>query len=342
MIFDDDPDQWLDHHGVKGMKWGIRRDLGKSSDSIVGRLLKENPPKPLTPEQKKHLEENKKKFNAKFQGDEAPTDPKAGRHLTPKEKAALAVGGAAVAGTLIAIALKKAGVKSELKKSFSKDQYKALIRTEERPAWMRQMAGTKMSVTDFDGLFARTSGKIWDRAGYLTKDSFLQKETTFPVGHTFSRMSHAAETKFVKPTYSTATVEDSMRYMGVHGGSHLVEFKAKTEIKIPDLHTRLESMREALVLSGKKNLTPKDVIAAYDARTGGGWTDDLSTKFFHVLKEKGFHGIVDDMDAGVVGDMPLVLFDSSAFTPKVSKALSLSQRTKMTKELVELAHRRAA
>jgi hypothetical protein len=102
----------------------------------------------------------------------------------------------------------------------------------------------------------------------------------------------------------------------------------------------LNAMREVMVAEGHKNVKPDEVVANYSFLAGGSWSTDRGKSLMQNLLAKGYHAIVDDMDAGVYGESPLVLIDPSRFTDKVATPLVKINRAPYKELLVELPNRR--
>src|SRR4249919_3988743 len=102
---DDQVNNFLEHFGVRGMRWGVRNEEKLKGDehSDVQKALKANPSKPLSKEQKRQLEINQKKHDSHFEPSEAEQSPK-GWRPTKKQvvigAATVAVGAAAAAAII--------------------------------------------------------------------------------------------------------------------------------------------------------------------------------------------------------------------------------------------------
>ncbi len=172
----------------------------------------------------------------------------------------------------------------------------------------------------------RSQMKTWLGQGYTQASSFRQKEYTLPVGHTFRRIATKAETTFGPSTYAVHSKEDFNRYVtafrkekGPASIFHEVTFKSKEEIKIPSMTKRLEVLRKVM---GGDSVSEKTVLNQYHAISGGKWNGPMEESFIKALVSQGYHAIIDDMDAGVVGESPLVIFKPEAFGKKVSTLLT--------------------
>ena len=147
------------------------------------------------------------------------------------------------------------------------------------------------------------SGKALDRP-----------EFTIPKTMTFQRLSNAAETGegYGGGAYSTFLSNDKALY-----GSSLefgkkkftVSFNPSEDVRVPSTRTVLETLRESQYgLTGKK-ISEKEALTLYHGMSGGDWkTDPKSASLIDALKKKGYSALVDDMDAGYMGDLPVVFF----------------------------------
>lgn len=310
-------EEFLEHYGVKGMRWGVRkdRDLLGSSGSLKEKIDKELS-KPKTPEQERKIKEAEKTFEKKFEKSE-DDNPK-GWRPTSKQVAITATG--AVAVGLIIYKIKTGdNLYDVLKRNpFSVEDYMKEIPSSNSPKWLKEYSGKKLSIDEYKGLVATSRQRIWTNT-MVTKESFDHKTTSIKEGHQFFRVSHGVEKSFGPATYTLSSKEDLARYaLGWKNNEiNVVSFKAKKEIKIAGMYDELEAMREVLIKEGKKP-RPKDVIEAYNQEVGNAWSLPRAQAFIETLKGKGFDAIIDHMDAGVYGETPLVLFSPEKMTSKTT------------------------
>jgi hypothetical protein len=321
----------LEHHGVKGQKWGVRKaeDSGSGrsgqSDSDIAAKFKAVKDEPKTPHQKaKSIIDSQSKFNA--QADlEAP--PGKGWRPTKKQMAYIAAG-AAVAGVLT-YAVVKAKTGKEL------------------PV----IPGEPVDTNTWIDLVTRSKQDAWS-TGFLKDSSYDMPDFELPAGHTFQRMSQHAEDGYSRATYMTHNAKDHARYMhefgmtGNRAKMNLITMESKEPIKVPSLSKRLKAMQEVMTedLGYDTKLgyeaAPSDVKRVYQNMSGGDWNDNRAFRFFDNLGKKGYSAIVDDMDAGIIGDSPLVAFRPEAFKPKVSTPVSEQMFKAAASALREVDHRK--
>lgn len=338
-------EEYFQHHGVKGMRWGVRKKEAsaggsggsskpESGDKVSPDLQKklDSSKRRLTPIEKRNIEEAQKKHDAHFEKS-VDENPK-GWRPTGKQVALAAAGAIIVGGIAYKV---YSGNKSS---PISLEAYQNAVRSSNPHDWLKGYAGKSMSATDFKGISQDSIGRVWS-GSYITKESF-HGPITYNSGHQFFRVSHAVEESFGRATFATASKEDAARYFlgWKENTTNLITFKAKGDVKIPDLHTALETTRELLVSQGKKP-TPAEVVAKLNNFAG---SDFVGTKDGQAIVQrliaKGYHGIVDYMDHGVYGETPMVLFDPSRFTDKVTTLRDNVDMTSMTSILTDLPNRR--
>jgi hypothetical protein len=339
---DDVVNDFLEHHGVKGMKWGVRNEDDTSDGlSDVQKDLKAHPTKKLSPEEKKQLRINQKKHDSHFDPSEEEP-PKKGWRPTKKQAVLIGVGTVVAAGIVAGAVYKvKTGGKVP---SFSEADYLNSIRSAETPGWIKNYSGHHMSPTDYKGIIGNSCGRVWT-GEHLTKESFAQKEIIYEKGHQFWRISRKKESTFRDSTYALSNEADFARYvntfaMAADRDAQLISFKANDTVKIPDLHTTLNAMHSVLVKEGKTKVKPAEVVTHFTNMSGGGYSSPRSKNFINELVSKGYHGIVDQMDAGVYGEVPLVLFDKTRLGQKSATPLQSLDLKKYEKMLVDIPNRR--
>lgn len=329
------------HFGVKGMKWGVRKDRelkgrrrgrGDPNAPTKGQGLNSHwartkLPKPSKEKRLEELTKNQKKFEAKFKGDsdEAPEGEGSSHHWRPTGKQiALCIVGAAAVGTFTYMY-----VKGDMRGKIREAQHFT-------------------NVSEFRANALSSQYRSWDGSGYVKPSSYLQKEFTLPAGHKFHRISQNTEFKFGFATYCVPSEADFNRYASaftteLHSNNlKHVTFTAKKPIKVPDLNTRLDVLKTVLSESNpRKAYTDKDVVLEYNKLCGGKWREEnLSGIYLKKLESLGYNAIIDDMDQGVIGDKPLVVFGKDAFSPKTNTRLTSKMMRTAARNLKDLPNRK--
>lgn len=338
--------RYLRHYGVKGMKWGQRKKVDGSNrdktqtlktgevkassksneENLAAEYQRLDIPKKLSNKEKaESLQKNREKFIAKLDGPSkegkgvsGDVNPK-GFRLNKKQAIAIGVGVGVVAIFAVAAYRHKGSLPNP---------------------------GDLLDTLKYTELVERSKMETWPGSNFLTKSSYKQAEFTLPIGHTFHRLSRVAETDFGQGTYATSNLNDFHRYVVGFAGEigsaenlQHITWKAKSEIKVPSLVTRLETAREMLSETYGQPISKREALAWYKNNCGGKWDDEMSKNFFDLLSKKGFGAIVDDMDAGVIGESPLVVFAKEQMTSKVAQAMTLDAVKEAENSLKEISNR---
>ena len=337
---------FLAHYGVKGMKWGVVNDDDSAGDASTKKIApigkgsgaheasKQNylaeitKPKPKlnTKQAAEEYAANEEKSHAKIDG--PPTKGSQALQFAKDHKKAIILGTAVVG--LVAYS-------SYAQQTFIKNLPKG---------------GEPIDLTTFKLAVSHSKTATWMGQGYIQPSSFERKEFSIPAGQTFYRLSTQAETSLYDGpghgTYVTSSVADFNRYVagfrgekGPNATFYKVTFKATEEIRVPDLTTTLDSMKSVMIKSNVwSNPSDAEVIATYQRISGSPWSNELGKSLFDDLGKKGYGAIVDEMDAGVIGDRPLVFFKREATTPLQTKPMSKASLEKAEAAITELAARK--
>jgi hypothetical protein len=359
MIYDQKPpldEALLAHHGVKGMHWGVvhepettgratskkqtipSKNPNPSPASEVKRkeAYKAAKPPPLTKKQAaEKLEKSKEAHLAKLEPSVADGSSK---KLSPEQKATLKKVGIGLG--VVAVVAGGAYLATRGRGGSGVDQ-EALAKI----GAYKELAGKPIHPDAFKANIKHSIEHSWASPSYLTDASFDRPAFTLPAGHTFHRLSTTAEDSFKSYTYSTHNIADFNRYVTHFRGEkssalqatlHHVSWTTEQPVHVPTLTTTLETLKEVI---GDKNLTDKGARIQYEAVAGGGWDGPVASRLISALKKKGYGALVDEMDSGIVGESPIVLFaehmSSKTAVPLTEQAIKAAENA-----LTEITNRK--
>lgn len=299
-----DAEAFLAHYGRKGMKWGVVNDDDsfQKTKNAVQNYFKKKDSKELQVEgqQKKKAqleklssESSKTKSVLKDNDSDPPiSDVKTGR-LSRNQKIALGVGVTVAVAGLAYYGNQKLAPGRELKKKnkLLDDEMLSLFGPNMNP---RGPSNQKF----FAGL---ANGKALDRPGF-----------TIPKSVEFQRLAGYAEdgSKYNKGTYASFLSNDKERYsenFGYDLAPVAVKFNPKDDVRVPSTRTVLKTLKDLGGDDGSP-LTDDQAIKKYTQFSGGDWQKPEYQKLINGLKKQGYSALVDDMDAGYTGDLPIVFF----------------------------------
>ena len=232
--------------------------------------------------------------------------------LTTNEKILIGVGTAAAVGVLAYYGKQKYDQQAFYKKN------KPLIdanrkKTEEQWA---QLFGESPRMKRADGnhpqsIAATMTGGFYP--GLKNKKALDRPEFTIPKETVFQRMSNGKETGegYEKGTYSTFLSNDNALYGASQefgNKTYRVNYQPKSDVKVPSTRTVLKALQESQKELTGKRPSDKETFALYHELSGGGWSNPPSVGLINQLKKQGYSALVDDMDAGYIGDLPVVFF----------------------------------
>lgn len=310
-------DNFLAHYGVKGMKWGVRKREGLKESFIHS---SENFYKSKTSSQLKVEAERKTKTKSATvhptkrhdDGDPTGDDLRRGK-LSKNQKIVLGVGVAAAAAGLAYYGHSKLAKKEPYQPIESDDKKRLRENGEKRDAELDALFGVDGVRSPQKDLANAKLGDLINEqfGGLVNKKAFERPEFTIPKDTIFQRLSNGDETGegYNLGTYASFLTGDNGNYgSSIEFGSMVynVNFNSKGDVRVPSLTSVLKTVKE---VGGNGNpLSDDDAFALYHKMSGGSWRDDTSSKVIKSLKSQGYSAIVDDMDAGYLGDLPIVFF----------------------------------
>lgn len=343
----------LAHFGVKGMRWGVRNNddipsgskskakepkKSKTSSKIskeeYNEILKKQP-KGTKAQDAAAIAKNKEKFKAKFEPNEGPAKPppKKGWRPTKKQLAVAAVGAAYLG--FVGYNLYQINQTPEGHEALS--SLKTMV--------SKPKPGEHVDFATYNALIKGSISNTWGMKGYFTERSYDRPELVFPAGHIFHRLAGGPEHSFGQNgTYCTSSKEEMARYLASKefgNSSHHVTWTAQNEVRVPALSTVLDTAKKALGEYSHKDVSDDEAFAWYKGASGGSWGKHGTTAlFFEMLKNQGYHAIVDEMDADVYSEYPLVWFDTLSASEKSSTQLTKADIKEAKRILTEIEHRK--
>lgn len=313
-IFEEPPsgDQIL-HYGVKGMRWGIRKD-----DRTGSTRPSSGPDFPPT----------------RIASPRFPTT----RALDPTSELPEADPNAPV-GKVFGLTNKQAAVGAGI-----------LLGVGITAALYMDVGGVRSSILD-RGFQQSTLVSGERKLQEIIDANRGRTGQTLPKGQMFSRMSKVSEMDIRSGAYATYEEADVAHYkmMWAQKG-YQINIKALQDIKMPDLKTRLDtatelfegdsSIRRGLmsqqssplaklwVATAKNEDLAKYTYAKFDTPD---WKRGVGKRYLEALTAKGYGAMLDDVDSGRLSGNPVVLINQQLF--------NISSRTQMTKAELDDAYR---
>ncbi len=329
-------DQALAHFGVKGMRWGVRNE-----EELKGRKKSSKQSTYDKAVNEAKIAENKAKWGKKFEPPKKVESQSTKKGWRPTKKQLVIAGiGAAYIGLVIY---------GNYSNNSALQQFAELNNNAREKAQSFLKAGQACSASAYNKAVQGSISRSWGASGYIKESSFLQQGTTFAPGHVFHRISTGTETTFGNATYCTDSLADFNRYVAAFRHEkgnvpiHHISFRATQEIKIPSLTTTLDVLRQSLSSVKHEEITIDQAISYYRHLSGSDWDSKSNPVVDHFIKsliQQGYHGLVDEMDAGVIGERPLVLFDKSRVSKKSSQLMTKAHIKASEAALTEIFNRK--
>lgn len=355
----------LKHYGVKGQKWGVRKE-----DELVGRQTSKKTVDPkmvraysedvarIRKELKKrgHGELDSALLKAKY---ETPVGEEPSKGLSKGQKVAIGVGIGVVGAAVLGYAAYKGGafdsgspINKAITATKDKFDYDTLAkRYKETPgAYSLFDTRTKAYGDAADGLKINWENGVKLSGGSLLKRVSSVAETEVRAGGFFASFrdedvkSYSAILPSFWPGWRVGVPMD---------GGFINHYQAASEVRAPSGKQTVEIFRKligsdsdfgrAVGLNGEvvKQLSDfelGDTLKSYALS----WIDNDSPttqKFFSALKENGFNAVIDFNDAGTLGKTPLRIIDSTIFSIVKNETLSFETMVQAAAEWApELIH----
>lgn len=362
MGIDDEFHAFIEHHGIKGMKWGVRNEDKPTGDTSAKKTDGETLDfseqekaviRNLTPHG--YTEERMRKMYGPGSPSGPPVTGKESFHLTDGQKKALKIGaGVAVAGVAL-YGLNRLGQKKLLDMQLGENAPDAL-----KEFW-RDSQLTKVA-SEGKGYSKDYVNKLSTEAVHLSAGSILkrvstEKELDIKPGGFFAAYKDAdvGRYKAVLPIYWKA-----WGYNNKEG--YVVNLRAKEDVKAPSPRqtfdmfvdflkapsdipgTSNRDRYDYLIPKAFNSLKPED-DESFARRVfhgfSGNWNDNsnkLTDAFFGHVKGQGYNALVDMNDAGSLGDTPLRLLDGNMFEIAGHEILSASDINRAQQAVLEIAH----
>ena len=330
-------DSFLEHYGVKGMRWGVRKEYEGKSES---KAKSNSEP---TAAQKKALEQGNAIFAAKAEtlgkkyGPESSgknTDPKESR-LTDEQKALLKtalVGGAVIGGLYVANRV----ANSKLQDYVVGEQLGPGV-----PAAMHTFWKDHIFTPHAPRLKDLSTEAVDLAPGSILKRISMDSEGSIrPQGfYAAFKDSDVARYKAALPIYWKRWVGPAVAEAPKEG--FVVNILAKNGVKAPSPRDTLNLFNRWAAAAPEAKalgLKPNNYNDFYNF--GHGWSADgpATRSFFSFLKAQGYNAVVDINDAGGLAETPLRMFSSDGFAIAAVEKLSKGQIRAAQEAITVLTH----
>jgi hypothetical protein len=322
MSIEDNVSKFLEHHGVKGQRWGVINKDDLKGRASGGSGIMKSKSKNVSDDDS-YSDQLQRKYGKDSMKDnqEVPVEKQDGFHrLSPgQKKAAIALGGIALLGGGYYLASKYG------------DSYNKKLNARYFEAQLKDLEIiTKQPMSNFSpGLAAH-----WEKGVHLNSGSIMQ------------RLSTVRETD-IRPQgfFAAFDHEDVQRYKAElpnwwkkwgykETEGYLVQLKAKNAVKAPSGKETFEIFKKiiddddvlishlggnALNLDSKQRVMAVEAIAkrqfpSFAVNWANGYDHDPHVqKFFGMIKDRGYNSLIDFNDSGNLAKTPMRMLDGSNF-----------------------------
>ena len=341
--------EFLEHFGVLGMHWGIRKDRsgsgresGKKEPPAGGKPSSINPPKGPGGRKETEAESQSRQMEAKY-GKDSMKESKPGpieKHpgwngLTPaQKKAAIALGGLALVGGAIAL-------NHYLDKGVTAKKLAAEA-ADLRQVMEQLTAASKADVATVGGIGL---GHHWEKGIELEAGAILQRMSTVKESTIHPKGFYAAFDQADVERYKAELPNWWKRWGYKETSGYLTQIKAGTKVKAPSGKESLEMFKhiidddEVLRTMGHEGrailkMSPENRAVAVDGLAklrfpnftanwiAGQQHDPHVTKYFEEATRRGYNALIDFNDSGQLAKTPLRVIDASPFSIVGNKKVS--------------------